>query len=78
MKTPDGIHALAYELHNLTGGTPRRGKASIRVTLSPLPIDAEDAHERCYSIDLDGDGVDRVTQALRDGSTQADTRTEAA
>lgn len=66
MKTPTGIHAFAYELLRTTGGEPLRiGQTGYRITLAPLPINTEHAHEECYSLDITPTGLAHATNALR-------------
>lgn len=76
MKTPDGIHALAYALLTLGGDGIRTGHTGTRITLSPIPIHAENAHEQCYSVDVEAAGLARILDRLNVPATQ--TGTEAA
>lgn len=73
MKTPDGIHALAYALLALGGDGIRTGHTGTRITLSPVPIDAQNAHEQCYSVDIDTAGLNRILDRLNMPATQPGT-----
>jgi len=74
VKTPDGIHALAYALMLIGGDGIRAGRTGVRITLSPIPIDAENAHQECYSVDMEAAGLAKVTAKL----SAPETGTEAA
>ena len=67
MRTPDGIHAVAYELLHLIGADNQPGQPGIRITLAPLPV-TEDSHKCSYTLDAQTAGVDRVVQAQRNGA----------
>ncbi|WP_404974780.1 hypothetical protein [[Kitasatospora] papulosa] len=73
MKTPDGIHALAYALLALGGDGIRAGRTGIRITLSPVPIHADKAHEQCYSVDVETDGLNRILDRLNVPAAQSGT-----